>query len=435
MLIGFVHNFAPEINTQQNMKRKTILLILAALPLFGFAQRLTFGECQKLARDNYPAIRQYGMVESMRDYTVSNAAKGWLPQVSVQGGAYAFTDIINANEQTERMGIDMKNYVASGGVSVRQAIYDGGQIAAAKDVAKAQAEVQQRQLDVTMHDVNERVEQLFFGILTIDEQLRQNDILQNDLGVSNATVESLVKGGMANQSDIDAVSVELMKAEQQSDALKASRKAYLSMLGVFIGKPLGESAELEKPSMEIPAAKDQWGLLRPELAFYASQNQLLASQRKQLDARLRPTVGFMGMGLLHTRVSDMVHDGMLLGGVTLSWNVGALYTRKNDIRKLDVQRQQNDNMRETFLFNNRLQNEETDGSIQSLRRQLDKDVRIVNLRESIRQTNEKKVRLGTETVNELLRSVNAVSMARQQQSLHEIQLLQAVYHSRTINGK
>lgn len=431
----FVHNFAPETNTQQNMKRKTFLLILAALPLFGFAQRLTFGECQKLAHDNYPAIRQYGMVESMRDYTVSNAAKGWLPQVSVQGGAYAFTDIISANEQTGRMGIDMKNYVASGSVSVRQTIYDGGQTAAAKGVAKAQAEVQQRQLDVTMHDVNERVEQLFFGILTIDEQLRQNGILQNDLGVSNATVESLVKGGLANQSDLDAVSVEMMKAEQQADALKASRKAYMAMLGVFIGKPLDESAELEKPSAPLPIAKDQWGLLRPELAFYASQNQLLESQRKQLDARLRPTVGFTGIGLLHTRVSDMVHDGMLMGGISLSWNIGALYTRKNDIRKLDIQRQQNDNMRETFLFNNRLQNEETDGSMQSLRRQLDKDAQIVSLRERIRQTNEKKVRLGTETVNELLRSVNAVSMARQQQSLHELQLLQTIYHSQTINGK
>lgn len=138
-------------------------------------------------------------------------------------------------------------------------------------------------------------------------------------------MESLVKGGLANQSDLDAVSVELMKAEQQADALMASRKAYLAMLGVFIGKPLDESAELEKPSMEVPVVKDQWGLLRSELAFYASQNQLLDSQRKQLDARLRTTVGLMGMALLHTSVSDIVHDGMLLGGVTLSWNIGALH--------------------------------------------------------------------------------------------------------------
>lgn len=301
-------------------------------------------------------------------------------------------------------------------------------------MAKAQAEVQKRQIDVSMHDINERVEQLFFGVLTLDEQLHQNGILQKDLGVSSTTVKSMIKKGLANQSDQDAINVELMKAEQQADALSASRKAYLKMLGVFIGKPLLENTKVEKPAMTLPAAKDSWGLNRPELSFYASQNQLLDTQRKQLDTRLRPTIGFMGMGLLHTQVSDMVHNGILLGGINISWNIGALYTRKNDIHKIEVQRHMNDNQKETFLFNNRLQNEDADGNIQSIKRQLTKDAQIVTLRENIRQTNEKKVKLGTETVNELIRSINAVNMAKQQQSLHELQLLQAIYHSKLINN-
>lgn len=417
------------------MKKKSILLLLAALPFLGFAQQLTLDECQLLAHDNYPAIRQYGMVESLKDYNVSNAAKGWLPQVSVQGGAYGFTDIVNVNERMQQMGIGMKNYVASGMVGIRQTVYDGGQIAAGKNVAKAQAEMQKRQLDVTMHDVNERVEQLFFGVLTIDEQLRQNGTLQADLAVSAKTIESLMHNGLANQSDLEAVNVEQMKAEQQADALATSRKAYMKMLGVFIGKPLDEKTQVEKPAMVMPADRSAWGLQRPELSFYAAQNQLLDMQRKQLDTRLRPTIGLTGVGLLHTNVSSMVHNGALLGGISLSWNIGALYTRKNDIRKIDTQKMQNDNMRETFLFNNRLQNEDIDGNMLSLRKQLEKDAKIVALRESLRQTNEKKVKLGTETVNELVRSINAVNMARQQQSMHELQLLQAIYHSKTINSK
>lgn len=143
----------------------------------------------------------------------------------------------------------------------------------------------------------------------------------------------------------------------------------------------------------------------------------------------------MGIGAVHTQMSDMVRNGFLLGGLTVSWNIGALYTRKNDIHRLEVQRQQNDSQRETFLFNNRLQNEDADGNIRALRAQLAKDSQIVALRDNIRQANEKKVKMGTETVNELLRSVNAVSMARQQQSLHELQLLQAIYHSKTINNE
>lgn len=415
------------------MKRKRLLLFLLSLPIWGFAQSISLDDCRQLAHDNYPAIRQYNMIESMKDYTVSNAAKGWLPQIDVQVGGYAFTDIINANEQMSRMGVDMKNYVANGMVSIKQTVYDGGQIAIGKKIAKAQAEVQKRQLDVTMHDINERVEQLFFGVLTIDEQLNQNDILQKDLAVSNQTIKSMIKNGLANQNDLDVISVEQMKAEQQADALSNSRKAYIKMLSTFIGKPLNENTTVEKPTMTIPMSQNTWGLQRPEMSLFDSQDQLINIQRKQLNSRLRPTVGLVGMGILHTKVSDIVHQGLLMGGISMSWNIGALYTRKNDIQKIEIQRQQNDNNREIFLFNNRLQNEETDGNILSLRKQLAKDTQIVNLRENIKQTNEKKVKLGTETVNELIRSINAVNMARQQQSLHELQLLQAIYHSNTIN--
>lgn len=416
------------------MMKKTILSLLLVLPMGCLAQELTLDECRQAAHDNYPAIKQYQMVESMRDFNVSNAAKGWLPQVSVSAGAYAFTDIISANEQMERMGLDMKNFVANGSISLRQNIYDGGKIAATQQLSKAQADVQQRQLDVSMHEVSERVEQLFFGILTLDEQLRQNLLLQEDLKLSANTVGSMMRGGMANQSDLDAVSVEQAKADQQADALSDMRQAYLRMLCTFIGKPFDKTISLQRPVPTLPANKDSWGLNRPEMGFYNAQNSLLDAQRKQLDTRLRPTIGLTGMGMLHTNVSDLVNNGLLLGGISISWNIGALYTRKNDLHKLDLQRQQNESLRETFLFNNRLQNEREDGNISSLRRQIEKDGQIVTLRERIRQTTEKKVTLGTETVNELLRSVNAASMARQQQSLHELQLLQAIYHSKTINN-
>ena len=64
-------------------------------------------------------------------------------------------------------------------------------------------------------------------------------------------------------------------------------------------------------------------------------------------------------------------NGMLAGGLTLSWNIGALYTRKNDLRKLDVERQQVESERATFLFNNRLEVESTEGNIAMLKKQLE----------------------------------------------------------------
>jgi len=223
--------------------------LFSGIPLF--AQVLSLKEARQMAHNNYPAIKQYQMIEQSKDYSLENAAKGWLPQVSASAGAYAFTDIIQMNELLQQVGLDMENYMANASVTIRQKVYDGGQIAANKLVASAQSEVQRRQLDVSLYAINERIDQLYFGVLLLDEQLAQNDLLQKDLANSEQTIRSMMKGGVANQSDLDAILVEKVKAEQQQEVLQTSRKAYLGMLGVFIGKELGGSGSSEKESVKL----------------------------------------------------------------------------------------------------------------------------------------------------------------------------------------
>ena len=413
-----------------------------------------------MAHDNYPAVKQYGMIEKCRDFTLDNVAKGWLPKLEATAGVYAFTDIVKSTPVAAQMGLDIKNWLANASVTVSQNVYDGGQTSARKNVASAQAEVEKYQLDVSSYAVNERIDQLFFGILLLDEQMEQNGLLQNDLATGEQTVRSMIAGGIANQSDLDALLVERLKATQQKEALQASRKAYLRMLGVFLGKDLGADVVLEKPSLPVPSASFgapmtgsvvsgnealaisnsaacmQGSLCqnRPEMKYYASQNVLLDAQRRQLDAQLRPTVSLFGMGTVHTKLGDMFNNGILAGGLSVSWNIGALYTRKNDIRKLEVQRAINDNMRDVFIFQNRLQNEDARGTAEALERQIGQDREIVHLRESIMQRANKKVKLGTESVSELVRDINAVGMARAQKSLHEVQLLQEMYRQKILNN-
>ena len=412
------------------MNRHLLLAMVLSASLS--TQAITLKESLQMAHDNYPAIRQYQLIEQTRDFTLENASKGWLPQVSTSAGAYAFTDPIKSNEQIARMGIDFKNYMANASVTIRQNLYDGGEIAAQKEVASAQSEVQKHQLHVSMYGINERVQQIYFSILLLDEQIVLNELHQKDLSTSEKNIRSLIKGGIANQSDLDAILVECLKLKQQKDAIVVSRQAYLQMLGVFIGKELMVSEKLEKPSMESNVLRTpegatsasslflakNWGINRPELQYYDSQNLLIDARRKQLDTRLRPTLSLFGMGMLHSKVSDMINYGMLAGGISLSWNIGALYTRKNDIRKLEVQRQMNDIQRKVFLFNNRLQNEQVYGVIASLRKQIAQDTEIISLRESIRSKSDRKVQLGTESVNELVRDINAVNLAKTQKAVH-----------------
>lgn len=121
-------------------------------------------------------------------------------------------------------------------------------------------------------------------------------------------------------------------------------------------------------------------------------------------------------------------------GATLTWNFGSLYTRSNDKRKIEVERQDIESEREAFLFNTRLQTELQYGEISSLKKQIGQDDEIIMLRERIRDKAAQRVANGTETVNEMLRDINAVSEARLGKRIHEVQLIREIYKVKHLNN-
>lgn len=414
------------------MKRKILVFILSILISPCLAQ-LDINQCHDMARQQYPLIKQYGLLEKSEAYTLSNAMKAFLPEVKFSFGANGFTDPISSSPKTDAMGMgDMKNYLLNGSIQINQLIYDGGAISAQRKLTKAQAETDKKQLDVRLYEINQRVDQLYFGILMIDEQSKQLKLLQNDLTLSLNTVQSLMNGGLANQSDVDAVKVEQLRAAQQESSLRTSRKSYIQMLGLFIGKALDEKTTLEKPT-PLPLSKPQ-GVLRPELSYFAAQQNLLDTQRKSLTARLLPQLSAFAMGMYHNKVLDMMKPAMLAGGITLSWKISPFYTRKNDLRSIETKKSMINQERETFLFNIHLQNEKEQSVVEDLREKLKQDDEIIRLRENIHNVSVTKVQNGIQTINEMLRDVNAVNEARQQKSIHEIQLLEAMYQLKNINN-
>ncbi|HEY9542519.1 TolC family protein [Prevotella sp.] len=393
------------------------------------AQPLTIDLCKQLARDHYPALKQYQLLTQTAQYTIENAAKAWLPQVSASLNGLAFTDILKADGALKPLTDDMPRQVLTGNITVRQNLYDGGRTKAVRRLAAATAEVERQQLTVALYELNHRIEQLYFGILIHDAKLRQNELFQSDLALSRQTIVALMRGGMANQGDLDAVDVESVKARQAMEALQASRSAYVNMLGIFVGRNLqGDSLTCPEPTVVGQENR------HPQLAFYQSQIDRLQNKRQQLNTRLLPTLSAFGTGLYHSRVSRLIKPTIWAAGLTMSWNIGALYTRKNELRSLDVERRMIESRRETFLFNNRLENEQTSGNIESLRRQLALDAELVALRERLRTTSEKRVNFGTESVNELLRKINGLNEARQQQSIHQLQLIYETYTLKTNKG-
>ena len=322
--------------------------------------------------------------------------------------------------------------IADINVQINQTLYDGGAIQARKHISQAQADVDKNKLNVTMYAVNDRINQLFFGILTIDERIKQNLILQNDLSINLKTIEDMIKGGLANQTDADIIKVEQIKNQQAEKSLRISRQTYLYMLGTFIGQKLDDHTILETPEQkdfQIPLLPN-----RPELELYNAQDHLLNVQKESVNAQIRPKLSAFGLGMYHSQVSSLVKNHIFAAGITLSWNISSLYTHKNDLHNIELQRQQIENDREIFLFNTNLQNQNVNGKIKDLQQQIEQDKQIIDLREKIYSNSTKKVENGTETTNEMVRDINAVNQARQQKAVDKILLLQEIYQLKNINN-
>lgn len=394
----------------------------------GCYAQLTLQECRQKAHDNYPLIKQYDLVERLRDYNIANASVANLPQVSVTGLATYHTDMIKGNLPST---FDTKNYIYGGMLQVSQSVYDGGAVAARKKITKADANVSSEQLNVSMYDVNSRVDQMFFGTLLLDEQIKQNKLLQEDLALSRKNVEAMMKNGIANQSDIDAIKVEQLNAEQQMKSMMEQRHSYIMMLAIFIGEKLDDGTTFSRPSGDMPESME---VKRPELRLFDAQTILLNEREKALDVNLKPKFGLFVSGLWGNTGLDMINKSMLMAGAKLTWNIGGLYTRKNDKRQIEANRQQIESNRETFLFNTRLQTAGETSVITDLKQKIQTDDAIVVLRTSIRSKAERKVANGTLTINEMLRQINAESEAKQAKALHEVQLLKEIYQLKNIGN-
>lgn len=403
---------------------------LIASGMYGQVTKVSLEECQRRTQDNYPLVRQYGLIEKAKDYNLANAAKGNLPQLALSAKASyqsEVTELPITIPGVNIKGMPKDQYQVM--LELQQNIWDGGGIRMQKKKTEAEANVDRETLNVDMYELNSRVNDLYFGILLLDEQLTQNALLQDELERNFRQITAYVDNGIANQADLDAVKVEQLSTKQKRVELTSSRMAYVNMLSLLIGERLTQETVLEKPISEnvISAVSE---IHRPELTLFDAQGANLNIQEKALNVRHLPRLGVFVQGAYGNPGLNMLKNEFspfYVAGVRLSWNFGSLYTLKNDRRMIENKRQLLGNNREVFLFNTRLQMTQQDQAIRSMEKQMQDDNEIIRLRTNIRKAAEAKVANGTLTVTEMLRELTNESMARQSKAMHEIQLLMGIY--------
>jgi len=424
------------------MKRITFIIIFSCLYVAVFGQ-LTLDECFQKARENYPLIKQFDLIEQSKKFNLAAANKNWLPQVSLTGKASWQSDVTKLPDQFITMlanqgvtGISFPNkdqYNAA--INLSQTIWDGGLTATQRKLATANAEISKEQAEVNLYALYSQVNQLYFNILSLNEQLKQNQLFIDELERNYKKIESYVENGVALRSDLDNVKVSILDAKQRKTEMQAYQKAGLAMLSVFIGKKIDNPENLTRPTLTAPQSNIE---NRPEFKLFSAQKDMFNIQSKMLYTKGMPRISLFAAGAVGNPGLNMFKSGFspyFIGGINLSWNFGGLYTMNDEKKNLLNQQKITEVQKEIFIFNTNQNITQQNTDIEKLNELIKQDDEIIELRTRIKNTSAAKVENGTITINDFLKDVTNENIARQTKALHEITLLQTISMLKIENGE
>lgn len=404
-------------------------MLLASVPILVSAQdTITLEECTTFARANYPLIKQHELLSKSEEYNLSNANKGYMPQVSVTGiGGYILQGLPSltlpgqpASEPEKTQAIAL--------VQLNQTIWDGGATKSMKEITKASTAMEKAQVDVQLYQVQDRVIQIYFGLLLVDEQLRILDISEKNLKLNRDKLRLSNENGLGYRVEVDEVEAELLKIDQRRIDYTYTRAAYLDMLSHFVGKPLPSGVMLVRPSVDDAVLTGVNN--RPEMIWYNSRTRLADTQAAMDKVSLMPKVGLLGAGVFISpgmSFATSTITNLALVGLSVSWNTSGLYRNSNNKQLQQLQRTRVETEQKTFEFNQSLELKQHGADVARQRAILQNDSKIVELKKRIQESQQLKFDNGLCSAADLISAINNEQDARSSQRLHEIQLLKSLY--------
>ncbi len=421
------------------LKYSTIALIFMLVHIKAEAQdakELTLEDCYRMARENYPLIKQKDLLNLSTSYSVSNANKAYLPQFTINGQASYQSDVTSIDIKIPGFPAivppskDQYKIYAE----LNQVLYDGGATGNQKKLLKLSNEAENQKTEVELYKIKDRINQLFFGILLIDEQLKQVELIKSDLNESIKKTNIALSNGTAYQSNLNLLKAELLKADQRTLEFKSSRKSFIAMLSLFIAKELPESSVFIKPQ---PNESILTTIKRPELSLFSLQQSLLDQQLKLNNTKNLPKASLFlqgGYGKPGLNVLKNEFVTYYIGGLRLNWNLSNFYTNKNDHAISGLNKQIIDNQKDIFLFNTQLSITQQSEETNKLSQLIKLDEEILSLKTKIKNASKVQLENGIITTSDYLREFNAEDQAKSNLILHQIQLLQAQSNLKTTTG-
>lgn len=430
-----------------DMKKIFQFFLLISFPWLVSAQGnkfLTLRECYDRAekasaiageKDSYSAIWQ------LKD---KNLTKGWLPTLDASGTFIYNSEVVDLGSSLVSVPIPgiadairpMPHEQYKLALEINQVIWDGGAIRGARDLEKADLLVNEKQTETDLYKLRSQINMYFFNILLLD---RQKELLQNYLeliGKRISSMNSAAENGLILRSDIDVMTSEKIRLEQQLGENEIRKKSLIKILSSLTGSEIDPASELVLPSAETLNNSE---LNRPELEVFDLRKEQLSASLKIINSKRMPKAyGFATLGYGNPPGNNFFRDEFApyyVLGAGVRWNIFDWNKAKNERQLIGLQQGVIDSRKNDLADNLRRLLEAKNAEIESIKTLIAADSEILVLRKRITASVESQYDNGTITATDLLDEINAERMAEINAEIHKINLAMAQVEYLNICGE
>lgn len=429
------------------MRRLALALIVLTGPWLSNAQDqkiLTLRECYNNATATSALAGEkvsYSEIWQLKD---KNLSKGWLPTLDASGSFIYNSEVIDIGSSLGSLPIPgiadaikplpHDQYKLT--VDINQMIYDGGAIKGARALEKADLQINEKQNETDLYKLRSQINTCYFNLLLLD---RQKELLKSYLDLISKRITSMhsaLDNGVILRSDIDVMTSEKIKLEQQIKENEIRKASLLKTLSSLTGTEIKPSSELVVPSFPSEISTD---LSRPELEVFDLRKEQLNASLKVINSKRMPKAyGFATLGYGNPPGNNFFRDEFApyyMLGAGVKWNIFDWNKTKNEKQLINLQQGIIENRKSDLAENLKRLLEAKNAEIVNLNSMLDSDTTLISIRRRITTSAESKFDNGTITATELLNEMNSERQALINFEIHKINLAMAKVEYFNISGK
>ncbi|WP_369049039.1 TolC family protein [Tenacibaculum sp. UWU-22] len=416
---------------------KTLFLIglfLLTINLTYGQQTISLESCYENLKANYPLAKNQTIIAQQKEAELSVIKSKTLPQLYFNAQASyqsEVTQIPFPNSSIEPLNKDQ--YRAT--LTANQLIYNGGRIKATQNLQNITSDKKQQQVEVNLYQLKQKVNQLYFSVLLLDNQLKLLDLRNQQLHTKLKEIKSGIKNGVLLPTSDKVIEATLLKILQQKKEVINNKTKLIGSLSMLIGVAIDTQTKFKKPLISL--VKDS-ALNRPELTLFTLQKQELTQQEQVLSkAKIPQIMGFATGGYGNPGL-DMLKNEFspyYIVGVKVNWNVFDWKENKKKREVLNLSKDLINNQEQVFKLNTNTALNEQQKEIETLQASVEIDTQLISLQKEVVATSDSQLKNGVITTSQYLTELTKLYEAENIFNQHKTQLQLAKANYNTLKGE